>query len=453
MFGDKFYELMKEREVNISRLCADLGIKSRNTFYMMRDGKYGLERCLEIAKQAAKLEWVKITEAEVEALYAAEAENKRAPHTLRAYKVLQGLYEKREKQSVFDENEGKRYDGAEVYVFNLQSESSIDYIEEGLANFNVKVYQFIDFLGSDYDIALEMAALMRLGAFKNYIPLKYRHAVGSGAVIMGRKGEKRYMNIVDWTNSGAMESESEVSAVFYERMDTHFKNLVMVSENMRNSRGKLTDLILMLNEYNVFAQNYTINATGTLCFGDVDAEILCRMLSDANYLGFDKNADFIKRLMAAARERTKLIKADATGKKYILSKAALEQFAKTKRMAEHMDVLPDFTDRESVNVLEELIGEREKNPERRVRFLKDEYEIGVMGIRLTEGKMMLNVTKDMHYDRDTALITVTNYKAIRLMKGFLEDELWEKCCEDEESGIQRLEEYAIKLKKDELEAK
>lgn len=312
--GKYIKTLLEKKEVSITELSKEMGLKSRSTFYRLFDDYYSREKTCELVDEIVK--HIELTEEEKRDLDTRFGSDRVSSFFKRTRQILSKCYDSSlEGGYIVNTPKGgselisemKKHCEGEVTVFmvNVDDERVIGDISALLEwNGRVKVYNYIKLRSHRIRTAYELLALISLWRFPGYTPVISDFSEYKGlCMLTAYNGRYNYLS-VNINKDRDCYVDTPVTKDMYDYMMANNGYFVKTGETLRTSVSKVSDYIdLVENSVELLYKDDMFFSEGAPCFGTLSFDILYDMFKDINYFGFPPDHVYVQRLVTLFKER------------------------------------------------------------------------------------------------------------------------------------------------------
>lgn len=444
-FGAYLKSILADRNVNISHLAEQTGIKSKNTFYRLFQNYYSFDKTKEITEKILCV--VDVTPDERSRIFKLMKMCRMNKDVLSACRLMQTLYMM--PQSADFKSGGtalwQREDCEEVCMFmgmtstHYPAQIAAEILNSGSPS-KKSLTHYVHFPKEEPYIAGALFSMMKLCSFDEYdcISVKKNRFADLIGFVKLKNGYGYFIAAAD-----GEYAQTELSEEFYRFI---FKQYACEKgKSLKHHSSTVTGYADLLSDFAIVETNDLFTFEGMFCFGDFPFEIMYSQLKDANFLGLPPDCDYVKNLIAAAQNRQALRNGSASHKTYIISEHRLRCFLKTGCTIDHPAFLRPLT-REEIRT---VIGMISAVPNRcHFRFHKPGFCENMIQCGVVKDKSIFMWNADSGYEADQFHIMINDARAVKFYESFFEY-FWQFCALPQEQSNRLFEdilnEYDITL--------
>lgn len=423
-FGAYLKSVLDEKNVNLSKLSAAIGVKSKNTFYRLFDNYYSYDKTKEITDKIIAV--VSFTETEKTRIYELMKSCRIKKNALSACRLLEKLYQPPTPADTELFRSGNsiwcRPDCKEIHMFMgyTDSDRPIAAAQEIFKHpFTARktLKHFVDFSKNELYIAGTLFALIRLSSHNNYECTEIDNIDFHDLIGLVKLKDSFGLFFV---NNQGKYIESPISEELYSFMLEKYNSLN--GKDIRFEKGRVSDYASIITEFSVVENNDCFSFEGVFCFGDIPFDTMYRLLADANYLGLSPDNPYIENIIEAQRTRYNMHLNSRTKRAYVLSRERVEQFLKTGRTMDHFEYFRNLTKDEVISFLNHFI----QSERFEYRFFKPEFGNHCIECGVVENDRIFIWDSENGYGKNHFHLSIENPRAIRLYSDFC-DYFWDFC--------------------------
>ena len=417
MVGEYIRDLLIKKEVNMSRLAEDIGIKSKTEIYRIFSNQCSPKKTAEIIGKIFSVVDIDADEkAELDRLIEKgliKGNSKKAFKVLE--KIFKGIKIKRDSgvnslTAFLNENAGadiKIYIGtdADINVTSLIGEYALSAPDR-----SISISHFVNLNNSEITIANEIFSIMRLIQHNSYNCFSLTRQEFKDICVLAGNGTEHKIFLLKSSGNYAV---STVSSEFYDLLLKDFSRYEHGNQ-LKTIYNNVTSFTQLIDMFSFMDRTDSFTFDGSFCLEDIPFETLFSMLRDANFFGFPEDSPYIKDIVNSQKQRCELRGSSGAERTVFLSEDRVINFLTTGRS---LDLLPEFrsmTKQELKQMMDQLID----NPNIKMRFFKPGYSIPKLNVAYVKDTCVIIWDPFAQYGKDYYQAFISNTKAIKLFKGF-----------------------------------
>lgn len=417
MVGEYIRDLLIKKEVNMSRLAEDIGIKSKTEIYRIFSNQCSPKKTAEIIGKIFSVVDINADEkAELDRLI---EKGLIKGNSKKAFKILERIFKgikiKRNNgvnslNTFLNENTGadiKIYIGtdADINITSFIGEYTLSDPER-----SISISHFVNLNKSEITIANEIFSIMNLIRHNSYNCFSLTRQEFKDVCVLASSGSEHKIFLLKSSGNYAF---STISSEFYDLLIKDFSRYEHGNQ-LKTIYNKVTSFTQLIDMFSFMEKQDSFTFDGSFCLEDIPFETLLSMLQDANFFGFPEDSPYIKDIVNIQKQRCELRDKEGSERTVFLSEDRVITFLTTGRS---LDLIPEFrsmTKHELKQMMDQLIN----HPNLKMRFLKPEYSIPKLNIGYVKDACVIIWDPFAQYGKGYYQAFITNPKAVKLFQGF-----------------------------------
>ena len=380
--GSYIKKLLEDKQISISWLSKQMGIKSRSTFYRLFNDYYSKDKTGELIDGIIR--HIELTDEEKHDLESRFGTGRVSSFFKRTRDILLKCYDETldsgyivktpdgEKSlvSLLKEHSGGE---ASVFLINLEDERVIGDIAQLLEwNERVKVYDYIKLRNHRIRTAYELMTLIRFFRYPNYLPVVSDFSEYSGICMVSAEGGKYNYMSVNIDNDCCDFVDTEINRDMYDHIVNVYTRVMSKGESLRRRVKKVSDYIELVQKSADFSCGAGMfYSEGAPCFGALSVDILSDMFRDINYFGFPYEHEYVQRLFSIFNEKAEYeANTDAHERRMMFDERHIEHMMRSGIAFDHMDAFRPMSGEQCRTYFKRLADIADKRANYSYRFIR-----------------------------------------------------------------------------------
>ena len=368
--GEYLKNLLSEKNITPTNLCALTGIKSRNTIYRLFNGYHSSEKTRSLIQRiTAVIDFSDKEKAKLDELLSGKKVN---PFFVEARRILSVIYNN--SADTYKTPELLNPAKVNIYICDMDDPDVFNEIRCALtSNKDAVIYHYVHLFKHRILTAQEIAMIIMLSRYKNYMPIITEGKLVSGAYAITERSGKYMLYEKEKVGNEYMNFKTNISPELYGFIEEKHKRYRTLSRSVKEPVKKVIDYIDLISESLVFDKGLTFYSEGSPCFGYIPYEIIYDMFKDINYLGFPPDHPYVLQLMELFKSRFDMFMDDPDAKKYFLFDTEhIKHMMQTGITFDHAEEFNPLSPKQLRQYFDWLIEiSQKKDGKVKCRFLKD----------------------------------------------------------------------------------
>ena len=379
--GEYLKNLLKQKEVSVTWLSNELGLKSRNVLYRVFSDYYSDDKTREVIERIYKI--VFFSDAEKAKIGELLNIGVTSRQITESRNILSGIYKDPSYGKFGTVHGGMHINFSDILKHAAPHESVV--FMAGVSDARI-IGDIDSFHGNSEKTAAynyfhfsqrnmtchEITALITLMGHKNYTPLLTRNVDFRGVFILYKtKSEYRGIKLELFQND-YLFLETPVSEEFYNPIIYKKDIFNDLCEPVKKPGSRVVDYIDIIKDSIIFDNTETYFSEGAPCFGNLPYNIVYDMFKDINFFGFPKDHPYVVKLINMFISRQKSFMENPAAKKlFLFDYDSIKRMMQTGLSFDHAEHFKPMTQKQLKDYFDSLIKTAKERPDKiRFRFTK-----------------------------------------------------------------------------------
>ncbi|MGM9936726.1 MAG: helix-turn-helix domain-containing protein, partial [Candidatus Ornithomonoglobus sp.] len=347
--GEYLKELLSEKKLHMKQLSEMMGVRNRTDLYRLFNDYHGEKKTRELVDKL--IACIDFTDEEISTMQRLMLQKKVSVFYKETRNVLSlvytGIDEKTSEESDKVNDIFKQCVNKEtiVYIANIDDFNTLLHICRYLdENPEARVYHYIRVMSRKMFTAYELAMLIILSMYKNYVPVILDDVSFKGICAITKKNDEYGLYRIEEVNGELLQVKSLITQELYEYYRLRQEQRNNISQPVKNPVKRVTDYIDLMTKSSVFEQGVTFYSEGAPCFGNIPYDIVCEMFKAIDYFGFPEDHPYVTGMQNLYKMRGELLmNTPGARKMYLFDDEHIKNMMQTGISFDHAEMFKPMT--------------------------------------------------------------------------------------------------------------
>lgn len=281
--------------------------------------------------------------------------------------------------------------------------------------------------------SIQLMSIMKLSTYLGYNAFECRRSclLGKSITILTENDGGYNMCRVKFTDKDRFHfADTEITEILYRHIIYEQDILIENSLPLRSEPLKRDNLEPMLRDLQEYDKYPTLQINASVSYMMIPFKIQCRLFEECNYIGLGKEHPYIQSLYKILESRADYLRKSGVKRKVIWTREGINSFLKTGKAGDHFRPFTNLTRGEAAETIMSYMDIDGIS----CRLLKGDYAVFDTEFIIYENAKMLVYDPIWGWWENFTSADIRDRRMLRLATDFYNNELWEKCCYDEDES-------------------